>query len=78
MICREDVHLALISGYNNVTSQHTYIGGYQTCAVLISMNCAQFEGFTNEDPKKVPPYVGSYLSIEACDRHNRSCRVWNQ
>jgi hypothetical protein len=40
MICREDAHVALISGYNNVTSQHTYIGGYQTCAVLISKNCA--------------------------------------
>jgi hypothetical protein len=34
--------------------------------------------FTNEDPKKVPPYVGRYLLIEACDRHNRSCRVWIQ
>ena len=35
-------------------------------------------GFTNEDPKKVPPYVGRYLLIEACDRHNRSRRVWIQ
>jgi hypothetical protein len=35
-------------------------------------------GFTNEDPKKVPPYVGRFLLIEACDRHNRSCRVWIQ
>jgi hypothetical protein len=41
MIYRDDAHLALISRYNNVTSQHTYIGGYQTCAVLISMICAQ-------------------------------------
>jgi hypothetical protein len=40
MIFREDAHLALISGYNIVTSQHTYIGGYKTCAVLISKNCA--------------------------------------
>jgi hypothetical protein len=29
-------------------------------------------GFTNEDPKKVPPHVGRFLLIEACDRHNRS------
>jgi hypothetical protein len=43
MVCREDAHLALISGYNNVTSQHTYIGGYETCAVLISKNCAQLQ-----------------------------------
>jgi hypothetical protein len=70
MICREDAHLALISGYNNV-----YIGGYQTCAVLISKNCAH-AGFRNENPKKVPPHVGRYLLIEACDRHNRSHRVW--
>jgi hypothetical protein len=28
--------------------------------------------------KKVPPYVGCYLLIEACDRHNRSRRVWIQ
>jgi hypothetical protein len=35
-------------------------------------------GFANEDPKKVPPYAGRYLLIEACDRHNRSCRVWIQ
>jgi hypothetical protein len=35
-------------------------------------------GFTGEDPKKVPPYQGFYLLIEACDRHNRSCRVWIQ
>jgi hypothetical protein len=33
-------------------------------------------GFTNEDPNKVPPYVGRFLLIEACDRHNRSHRVW--
>jgi hypothetical protein len=32
-------------------------------------------GFKNEDPKKVPPYVGHYLLIEACDMHNRSRRV---
>jgi hypothetical protein len=32
-------------------------------------------GFTNEDPKKAPPYVGRFLLIEACDRHNRSRRV---
>jgi hypothetical protein len=32
-------------------------------------------GFTNEDPKKIPPYVGCYLLIEACDRHHRSRRV---
>jgi hypothetical protein len=36
------------------------------------------EGFTNEDPNKVPPYVGRFLLIEACDRHNRSRRVWIQ
>jgi hypothetical protein len=35
-------------------------------------------GFINEDPKKVPPNVGRYLLIEACDRHSRSCRVWIQ
>jgi hypothetical protein len=29
-------------------------------------------GFTNEDPKKVPPYVCRYILIEACDSHNRS------
>jgi hypothetical protein len=23
-------------------------------------------GFTNEDPNKVPPYVGRFLLIEAC------------
>jgi hypothetical protein len=43
MICREDAPLALSSEYNNVTSQHTYIGGYQTCAVLISKNCARLQ-----------------------------------
>jgi hypothetical protein len=42
-ICGEDAHLALISGYDKVTIQHTYIGGYQTCAVLISKNCAQLQ-----------------------------------
>jgi hypothetical protein len=31
--------------------------------------------FTNEDPNKVPQYVGCFLLIEACDRHNRSRRV---
>jgi hypothetical protein len=35
-------------------------------------------GFTNEDPKKVPSYVGRYLLIEACDMHSRSRRVWIQ
>jgi hypothetical protein len=35
-------------------------------------------GFTNADPKKVPPYVGCYLLTEACDRHNRSRKVWIQ
>jgi hypothetical protein len=35
-------------------------------------------GFTNEDPNKVPPYVGRFVLIEACDRHNRSLRVWIQ
>jgi hypothetical protein len=34
--------------------------------------------FTNEVPKKVPPYVGRYLLIESCDRHNRSYKVWIQ
>jgi hypothetical protein len=34
--------------------------------------------FTNEDPKKAPPYVGRYLLIEACDWHNRSREVWIQ
>jgi hypothetical protein len=34
--------------------------------------------FTNEDPNKVPQYVGCFLLIEACDRHNRSRRVWIQ
>jgi hypothetical protein len=32
-------------------------------------------GFTNEDPNKVPPYVGRFLLIEACDRDNRSHRL---
>jgi hypothetical protein len=35
-------------------------------------------GFTNEYPDKVPPYVGCILLMEACDRHNRSGRVWIQ
>jgi hypothetical protein len=35
-------------------------------------------GFTNKDPNKVPPYVDRFLLIEACDRHNRSRRVWIQ
>jgi hypothetical protein len=35
-------------------------------------------GFIDEDPKKVPPYVGRFLLIEACDRHNRTRRVWIQ
>jgi hypothetical protein len=52
MICREDAHLALISGYNNVTSQHTYIGGYQTCVVLISKNCAQLQVLQMKIPRK--------------------------
>jgi hypothetical protein len=52
MICREDAHLALISGYNNVTSQHTYIGGYQICVVLISKNCAQLQVLQIKIPKK--------------------------
>jgi hypothetical protein len=52
MICREDAHLALISGYNNVTSQHTYIGGYQTCVVLISKNYAQLQVLQMKIPRK--------------------------
>jgi hypothetical protein len=52
MICQEDAHLALISGYNNVTSQHTYIGGYQTCKVLISKNCAQLQVILMKIPRK--------------------------
>jgi hypothetical protein len=52
MICREDAHLALISGYNNVTSQHTYIGGYQTCAVLIKKNFAQLQVLKMKIPRK--------------------------
>jgi hypothetical protein len=52
MICWEDAHVALISVYNNVTSQHTYIGGYQTCAVLISKNCAQFQVLQMKIPRK--------------------------
>jgi hypothetical protein len=51
-ICREDAHLALISGYNNVTSQHTYIGGYQTCVVLIRKNCAQLQVLQMKIPRK--------------------------
>jgi hypothetical protein len=34
-----------------------------------------FAGFTNEEPNNVSPYVGRFLLIEACDRHNRSRRV---
>jgi hypothetical protein len=52
MICREDAPLALSSGYNNVTSQHTFIGGYQTCAVLISKNCAQLQVLQMKIPIK--------------------------
>jgi hypothetical protein len=52
MIFREDAHLALISEYNNVTSQHTYIGGYQTCAVLRSKNCAQLQVLQMKIPRK--------------------------
>jgi hypothetical protein len=52
MICQEDAHLALISGYSNVSSQHTYIGGYQTCAVLISKNCAQLQVLQMKIPRK--------------------------
>jgi hypothetical protein len=35
-------------------------------------------GFTNEDPNKVPLYVGRFLLTKACDRHNRIRRVWIQ
>jgi hypothetical protein len=35
-------------------------------------------GFTNEDPNKVPPYVGRSFVIEASDRHNRSRGIWIQ
>jgi hypothetical protein len=56
MICREDAHLALISGYNNDTSHHTYIGGYQTCAVLISKNYAQLQVLQMKIPRK---YIGT-------------------
>jgi hypothetical protein len=52
MICREDAHLALISGYNNDTSQHAYIGGYQTSAMLISRNCAQLQVLQMKIPRK--------------------------
>jgi hypothetical protein len=59
MICREDAHLALISEYNNVTIPNMRSANKQeTCSVV---------GFANEDPKKVPPYVGRYLLIEACE-----------
>ena len=36
--------------YNNVSSQHT--GGYQTCAVLISKNCAQLQVLQLQIPRK--------------------------
>jgi hypothetical protein len=52
MICGEDAHLALIFGYNNVTNHYTYIGGYQTCAVLISKNCAQLQVLQMKIPRK--------------------------
>jgi hypothetical protein len=52
MICWEGAHLALISRYNNITSQHTYIGGYQTCAVLISKNYAQLQVLQMKIPRK--------------------------
>jgi hypothetical protein len=52
MIYREDAPLALSSGYNNVTNQHTYIGSYQTCAVLISKNCAQLQVLQMKIPIK--------------------------
>jgi hypothetical protein len=52
MICQEDAPLALSSRYNNVTSQHTYIGGYQTCAVLINKNCAQLQVLQMKIPIK--------------------------
>jgi hypothetical protein len=75
MIFQEDAHLALISRYNNVTSQLTYIGGYQTCVVLIRKNCAQLQVLQMKIPRKYL-HVCRYILIEACDRHNRSCRVW--
>jgi hypothetical protein len=52
MICREDAPLALSFGYNNVTSQHTYIDGYQICAVLISKNCAHLQVLQIKIPMK--------------------------
>jgi hypothetical protein len=52
MICREDAHLALISGYNNITSQDTFIGGYQIFVVLISKNCAQLQVLQMKIPRK--------------------------
>jgi hypothetical protein len=48
----KDAQLALISRYNNVTGQYTYIGGYQTCAVLISKNCAQLQVLRMKIPRK--------------------------
>jgi hypothetical protein len=44
--------LALISRYNNLTNPHTYIGGYQTCVVLISKNCAQLQVLQMKIPRK--------------------------
>jgi hypothetical protein len=52
MIFREDALLVLISRYNNVISQHTYIGGYQTCVVLISKNRAQLQVLQMKIPRK--------------------------
>jgi hypothetical protein len=60
LICQDDADLALISGYNIVTGQHTYIGGYQTCAVLISKNCAQLHVLQMKIPRK---YLHMWASI---------------
>jgi hypothetical protein len=49
---RDNLVVAQISGSNNVTSQHTYIGGYQTCALLISKNCAQLQVLQMQIPRK--------------------------
>jgi hypothetical protein len=60
MICREDAHLALIYGYNNVTSQHTYRWLPNMCSANKQELCS-VAGFTNEDPKKVPPYWATFF-----------------
>jgi hypothetical protein len=59
-------------------SQHSSISMKFSSGSASNQGLCSVASFTNEDSKKVLPYVGLYLLIEACDRHNRSRRVWIQ